>query len=59
MHEYNECWLYYSFMEQETDPRIKAGWSCTPAAGEPQRGCALQTDKQRAASHLLHHDPHP
>jgi hypothetical protein len=25
-HEYNECWLYYSFMQQETDPRIKAIW---------------------------------
>jgi hypothetical protein len=25
-HEYNECWLYWSFMEQETDPRIKAIW---------------------------------
>jgi hypothetical protein len=25
-HEYNECWLYWSFMEQESDPRIKAVW---------------------------------
>jgi hypothetical protein len=25
-HEYNECWLYYSFMQQESDPRIKAVW---------------------------------
>ncbi|MCF6523943.1 hypothetical protein [Streptomyces sp. JJ36] len=25
-HEYNECYLYHSFMEQETDPRIKAVW---------------------------------
>ena len=25
-HEYNECYLYYSFMQQETDPRIKAIW---------------------------------
>ncbi|WP_298726317.1 hypothetical protein [uncultured Ferrovibrio sp.] len=24
MHEYNECWLYWSFMEQEPDPRVKA-----------------------------------
>ena len=23
-HEYNECWLYYSFMETEPDPRVKA-----------------------------------
>jgi hypothetical protein len=26
LHEYNECWLYYSFMAQESDPRIKAVW---------------------------------
>ncbi|MBZ0158319.1 MAG: hypothetical protein K8I29_19150 [Alphaproteobacteria bacterium] len=26
LHEYNECYLYYSFMEQETDPRIKKIW---------------------------------
>ncbi len=25
-HEYNECWLYWSFLEQESDPRIKAVW---------------------------------
>lgn len=24
MHEYNECWLYWSFMEQEPDKRVKA-----------------------------------
>ena len=23
-HEYNECWLYYSFMQEEPDPRVKA-----------------------------------
>jgi rubrerythrin len=23
-HEYNECWIYYSFMQQETDPKVKA-----------------------------------
>lgn len=26
LHEYNECYLYYSFMQQEEDPRIKAIW---------------------------------
>jgi hypothetical protein len=26
LHEYNECWLYYSFFEQESDPRIKSIW---------------------------------
>jgi hypothetical protein len=25
-HEYLEVWLYHSFMEQETDPRVKAIW---------------------------------
>ncbi|MCW2504935.1 MAG: uncharacterized protein JWO79_3219 [Actinomycetia bacterium] len=25
-HEYNECYLYYSFFEQETDPKVKAVW---------------------------------
>lgn len=26
MHEYNECYLYYSFMKQETDPHIRQLW---------------------------------
>jgi len=26
LHEYNECYLYYSFMTQESDPRIKTVW---------------------------------
>ncbi|WP_250904499.1 hypothetical protein [Actinomadura sp. NEAU-AAG7] len=25
-HEYNECYLYHSFMETETDPRVKNIW---------------------------------
>jgi hypothetical protein len=25
-HEYNECYLYYSFMQQESDPKVKAVW---------------------------------
>jgi hypothetical protein len=25
-HQYNECYLYYSFLSQESDPRIKAIW---------------------------------
>ncbi|MGW0118590.1 hypothetical protein [Streptomyces sp. NPDC003327] len=25
-HEYNECYLYYSFMEQESHPKVKALW---------------------------------
>jgi rubrerythrin len=26
LHEYNECWLYYSFVQEETDARIKKIW---------------------------------
>jgi hypothetical protein len=26
LHEYNEAWLYWSFMEQESDRRVKAIW---------------------------------
>ncbi len=26
LHEYNECWLYWSCMQTETDDRIKAMW---------------------------------
>jgi hypothetical protein len=26
LHEYNECYLYHSFMIQETDPRLKQLW---------------------------------
>ncbi|MGC9670838.1 hemerythrin domain-containing protein [Planosporangium sp. 12N6] len=26
IHEYNECYLYYSFLQQETDPRVRAVW---------------------------------
>jgi hypothetical protein len=26
LHEYNECYLYYSFMQQEIDPRIRQLW---------------------------------
>ncbi|MEQ7127679.1 ferritin-like domain-containing protein [Actinopolymorpha sp. B11F2] len=25
-HEYNECYLYHSFMEQEPDPKVKSIW---------------------------------
>jgi hypothetical protein len=26
LHEYNECYVYWSFLEQETDPRVKQLW---------------------------------
>ena len=25
-HEYNECYLYYSFLQQETDPKVRQIW---------------------------------
>lgn len=25
-HEYNECYMYYSFLQQETDPKVSAVW---------------------------------
>lgn len=25
-HEYNECYMYYSFLQQETDPRVRPIW---------------------------------
>jgi hypothetical protein len=25
-HEYNECYMYYSFLQQEPDPKVKAIW---------------------------------
>ena len=38
-HEYNECWLYYSFMQQESDPRIKAIWELLMALSEIPHFC--------------------
>lgn len=26
LHEYNECWMYWSFLQDEVDPRIRAIW---------------------------------
>jgi rubrerythrin len=26
LHEYNECWLYWSFLQDEADPRVRAVW---------------------------------
>ncbi len=42
-HEYNECWLYYSFMQQESDPRIKAIWELhlQMELGHLQEACDL------------------
>jgi hypothetical protein len=42
-HEYNECWLYYSFMAQESDERIKAIWELhlQMELGHLQEACDL------------------
>lgn len=51
-HEYNECYLYYSFMEQETDPRVKAIW---------ELHLAMELEHLRLAGELLrrHEDREP
>jgi hypothetical protein len=43
LHEYNECYLYYSFMEQEVEPRIKRIWELHLAMeiGQLQAACDL------------------
>jgi hypothetical protein len=43
LHEYNECYLYYSFYEQEVDPRIKQIWELHPQMeiGQLQAACDL------------------
>ncbi|HEX8629098.1 MAG TPA: hypothetical protein VF755_13095 [Catenuloplanes sp.] len=42
-HEYNECWLYYSFMSQESNERIKAIWELhlQMELGHLQEACDL------------------
>lgn len=44
MHQYNECYLYYSFLQQETDPRIKNLWDTH---------LAMEIEQLRAACELL------
>jgi hypothetical protein len=43
MHEYNEVYLYYSFMEQEVEPKIKRVWETHLAMelGQLQLACDL------------------
>jgi hypothetical protein len=43
LHEYNECYLYYSFMEQEVEPRIKQIWELhlNMEIGQLQAACEL------------------
>ncbi|GAB6058907.1 hypothetical protein [Desulfonatronum parangueonense] len=44
MHEYNECWLYYSMMEQEPDPQVKKIW---------ELHLAMEIEHLRLASELM------
>jgi hypothetical protein len=52
LHEYNECYLYYSFMLNETDPRIKAIW---------ERHLNMELEHLRVACDLMrrHDDREP
>jgi hypothetical protein len=48
LHEYNECYLYYSFMQHEPDRRIKAIW---------ELHLAMELEYLRLAAELMrHHD---
>lgn len=44
MHEYNECYLYYSFMQHEPDPRLKQLW---------ETHLAMEIEHLRMAASLL------
>lgn len=48
MHEYNECYLYYSCMESETDERIKKMWEWHLDAeiGHLQDACTMMREQQ-------------
>jgi hypothetical protein len=43
-HHYNECYLYWSFMQQETDPRLKDLW---------ERHLHMEIEHVRLAAELL------
>lgn len=56
LHEYNECWLYHSFMEQEVDSRLRAMWELHLGMeiAQLQVACALMQKHQgRDARELL------
>ncbi|WP_404385303.1 hypothetical protein [Caenispirillum salinarum] len=46
MHEYNECWLYWSFAQTETDPRIKQVWETHLAMEIEQLKAAVELAKK-------------
>jgi hypothetical protein len=45
-HHYNECYLYHSFMSQETDPRIKSIW---------ELHLNMEIEHLRLASEMMRH----
>jgi hypothetical protein len=56
LHEYNECYLYYSFMEQEVDPKIKQIWELhlNMEIGQLQAACdLLRRHEERDPAELL------
>ncbi len=56
LHEYNECYLYYSFMEQEVDPKIKQVWELhlNMEIGQLQAACELlRAHEDRNPAELL------
>lgn len=44
MHEYNEVWLYWSFMQTESDPRIRQIW---------ETHLAMEIEQLKSAAQLL------
>lgn len=63
MHEYNECYLYYSFMNQEPDSRIKNVWETNLAMEIEHLKTAVQmmekAEKKDAAEILPSKMPDP
>lgn len=56
LHEYNECWLYWSCMETETDPRIRQLWELHLAMELEHLRVAVEMMKQvdgRDAAEML------
>jgi hypothetical protein len=63
LHQYNECYLYYSFMSQEPDPRIRQLWELhlDMEIGQLQVACELmrQYENREPAEFLPKELPQP
>jgi hypothetical protein len=63
MHQYTECYLYHSFIEQEEDPRIKSIWEehLDMEIGQLAASCELmkQHENRDPADHLPSAMPEP